>query len=267
MEINKRNLIINSALLFVIAFLWHTTLHELGHAVTAFLNRASDVALFHNYASYNTTGLTDSSLMLIVAAGPLVSLITGIVFHLICAIYKERNALFLFLLYMSSFGYLSFGGYLLIAPFFPNGDTGYLFNLWSFPMWLMVVFAILGVGFIFWIAKLLSRYFAEMATVEILSDKQRQRQFADTLIKYPLYLGVVISTLLNLPVLALISLLYPLCNPMNIFWIYGYVVDTPYDTKNANKNFDQLGRIQPLWIGIFIITVMVNRWLVYGLNF
>ena len=106
-----------------------------------------------------------------------------------------------------------------------------------------------------------------MATEQIMNDKHELKIFADTLIKYPLYIGVVIATLLNLPVGAFISLIYPLGNPMNMFWIYGYVTDTKFNTGNANKQFDKLNKIQPVLIGAFVLTVIVNRLLVYGFHF
>ena len=87
------------------------------------------------------------------------------------------------------------------------------------------------------------------------------------LIKYPLYIGVFIATLLNLPVTAFISLFYPLGNPMNMFWIYGYVTDTKYATDNANKQFDKLEKIQPVLIGSFLLTIIINRLFVYGFHF
>lgn len=264
---NKRNIIINSSLLFIIAFLWQTTLHELGHFTAAILLHAKDVTLYHNYAVYNSNGLSMSNLLAIVSAGPLFSLFIGVLFHFLCSRYKKRNSAFLFLLYMSSFGYICFGGYLMIAPFFQNGDTGFVFHQLGFPLWLIIVFALLGVVFILFISKLLGKYFAEMATEEILNDKQQQKIFSDVLIKYPLYIGVIITTLLNLPVVAFISLLYPLGNPMNMFWIYGYVTDTKYATDNANKQFDKLEKIQPFLIVAFFITMIVNRLLVFGLHF
>lgn len=264
---NKRNIIINSALLFCIAFLWQTTLHELGHFMAALFLHVKDVTLYHNFADYNSNGLPMSATLIIVAAGPLISLLIGGLFHLLSSIYKKRNLLFLFLLYMSSFGYICFSGYLMIGPFFENGDTGFVFHQLGFPFWLIIIFAFLGVGFVLLIGKLLGKYFAEMGTEEILNDKQLQKKFADVLIKYPLFIGVVITTLLNLPVIAFISLLYPLGNPMNMFWIYGYVTDTKYPTENANKQFDKLEKVQPVLIGLFILTMIVNRLLVYGFHF
>jgi hypothetical protein len=266
MEMNKRNIIINSSILFIIAFLWQMTLHELGHFIAAILLQANDVTLYHNYANYDSNGLSESSILVIAASGPLTSLFIGALFHFLCSIYKERNFIFLFMLYMSSFGYICFGGYLMIAPFFENGDTGFVFTQLGFPLWLSIVFALLGVAFILFKSKFLGNYFAAMATEEILKDKKQQKIFSDVLIKYPLYIGVVVSTLLNLPVVDFISLLYPLGNPMNMFWIYGYVMDHDYATENANKQFDKLEKIPTFLIIALLLTIIINRLLVYGFH-
>lgn len=264
---NKRNIIINSTLLFVIAFLWQTTLHELAHFITATLLHAKDVKLYHNYANYDSTSLSDKSLLIIAAAGPMFSLFIGFLFNLFCAAYKKRNSLFLFSLYMSSFGYICFGGYLLIAPFFENGDTGFVFKQLGFPIWSIYGIAALGFGFILFIGKFIGKYFAEMANTEIMSDQKQLKTFADNIIKFPLYIGVVLVTLLNLPVVSFLSLMYPLFNPMNLFWIYGYAIDKPYPTTHANMEFDKLQKLQPVLFVVFIITIAINRLLVYGFHF
>src|SRR6266496_4831009 len=132
---NKKNLIINSTLLFSIATVATMTLHEGGHFMAAVFFHAKDAALHHNYASYKTEELSQTAQLLTVAAGPLFSLLLGVVFNILCSRYSKRNLLFLFLLYMSAFGYIAFGGYLMIAPFFSNGDTGFICNALHFPIW------------------------------------------------------------------------------------------------------------------------------------
>jgi len=254
-------------MLFILAFLWQTTLHELGHFTAAVLLHAKDVTLFHNYANYDSSGLSMSSILLIVAAGPFFSLFVGVLFHFVCSQYKRRNSLFLFSAYMSSFGYFCFGGYLMIGPFFQNGDIGFIVHQVGFPLWLTLVFALLGVALVLVISRLLGKYFAEMATEEILKDKQQQKTFANALIQYPIYIGVAISTLLNLPVYLFVSLLYPLGNPMNMFWIYGNVKNKKFATDHANLQFDKLEKIQPLVIIAFLVTILLNRLLVFGFHF
>src|SRR4051812_47818939 len=121
---NKKNIIINSTIVFVIATMWQQTLHELGHFVMANLVHAKDVTLYHNYVAHDSSALGQGRRSAIAAIGPLVSLAVGICFDWACSRYAKRDVLFLFMLFMSAFGYINFGGYLMVSPFFKYGDTG-----------------------------------------------------------------------------------------------------------------------------------------------
>src|SRR5436190_11398665 len=262
---NKKNLIINSSLLFSIATVATMTLHEGGHFLAAVFVHAKEVALYHNYAIYKIEELSLTAQILTVGAGPLFSLLLGIVFNILCSRYSKRNLFFLFLLYMSAFGYIAFGGYLMIAPLFANGDTGFIFNALHFPIWLTIIIALAGVAFMIYTMKILSRYFVELAPEETINDKSQRRAFFNTLIKFPLYFGVIITTLLNLPVTAFISLCYPLFSPLNLLWSYGYCLDANYPATKANKELTHLCKVSPILIIAFILTIIYNRLLVYGL--
>ena len=263
---NKKNLIINSTLLFSIATSATMTLHEFGHCMMAIFFNAKEVALYHNYASYKLEELPLKAQIFTAAAGPLFSLLLGIVFHILCSRYSKRNIFFLFLLYMSAFGYIAFGGYLMIAPIFANGDTGFICNALQFPIWLTIIVALGGVAFMLYTMKLLSRYFVEVATQEIINDNSHRREFFNTLIKFPLYLGIVITTLLNLPAPAFVSLAYPLFSPLNLLWSYGYCIDANYVAPKANTALNHLCKVSPYLIIAFILTIIYNRFLVYGMH-
>lgn len=66
------------------------TLHEGGHFMAAVIFHAKEAALHHNYASYNTEELSLSAQLLTVAAGPLFSLLLGIVYNFICSRYSKE---------------------------------------------------------------------------------------------------------------------------------------------------------------------------------
>lgn len=263
---NKKNLILNSCILFSIATCATMTLHELGHFLTAIFCNTKEITLHHNFASYNSDGLSNSVQILIAAAGPLVSLILGIVFHFLCSRYAKRDLLFLFLIYMSALGYIAFGGYLMIAPIFEKGDTGFIFKALNFPFWITIIVAVAGVAFMLNTMKKLSRYFVELATQEIINDKYRRTAFFNNLIKYPLFFGILITTLLNLPAASFVSLAYPLFSPLNLLWSYGYCKDADYWAPKANTELNHLSKISPYLILAFIATIIYNRLLVYGLH-
>lgn len=264
---NKRNIIIISTILFIAATLWQQTLHESGHFIAAILLHSHDVTLYHNYVAHDMSSLDITSRIMIAAAGPIMSLLVGILFQFICSRVERRNSLFLFLLYMSAFGYINFGGYLLISPIFTGGDTGFIFQQLGFPLWLSILFAFGGVVFLFYSMKMLSHFFVEMASVDILNEGAQRKQFIDALIQYPIYLGIAATVLLNLPAPVFLSLLYPICSPFTLFWGYGYLTNGEYDVAKANQAFDQWTKIQPGMVAFFIISILVNRLLVFGLHF
>ncbi len=254
-------------MIFVLATLWQQTLHEFAHFVAAILLHSKDVTLFHNYVQHDTSALSLNSTLVIAAAGPLFSLLVGVLFQSVCANFAKRNLLFLFLLYMSAFGYINFGGYLLVSPFFRGGDTGYIFAQLNFPLWLTILCAIGGCVFLFFSMKMLCKYFIEMGTEAIINDKAQRKAFIGSIIENPLYIGVAATTLLNLPVVTFLSLLYPICSPFTLFWTFGYLYDTNYPMQKANKNLSTIEKLSWPLITFFVVSAIVNRLLVYGVRF
>lgn len=266
-NMNKRNIIINSVLLFSGAYLLQGTLHELAHFISAIMLHSKDVYLFHNYVKHDASDISMTSHLIIAGAGPVFSLITGLIFHYICSVYKKRNLPFLFHTYMATFGYINFGGYLLVSPFFAGGDTGFVFTQLGFPLWLKIIFALGGVVFLFFSIKMLCRYYVEMATTDIIENKASRSVFIANLIQYPLYIGIVVTVLLELPVPTFLSLIYPMCSPFTLFWVYGYFLDAKYPLDKASKNMDKLNNISIASIAFFLLIVAINRVLVYGFHF
>jgi hypothetical protein len=262
---NKKNIILNTTMLFVIATLWQQTLHEMGHFIAAILLHSKDISIHHNYVRHDTSAIPLSAQLIIASAGPLFSLLLGILFQFICTRFTKRNLLFLFFLFMSLFGYINFGGYLLISPFFTGGDTGFVFQSLGFPVWFIFSIAAGGAVFLFLIVKMLSRYFVEMAIEEIINDKEQRKIFISFLVKYPLYFGIILTTFLNLPVVTVLSLLYPVFSPFTLFWGYGFLLNTQYATTHANKDMNLLTRISPILIISFILTIICNRLFVIGI--
>ena len=175
----QKNITVNSLILFVIASTLVMTLHEFGHFFASILVHAKQISIHHNYTSNVDDGLSLKSTLLIKATGPLVSLIIGVVFQFICSRQTKRNLLFLFHLYMSSFGYIGFFGYLIIAPMFPGGDTGYICYSLSFPIWLTIVIAIIGGIALYLSINGLMKYFVEMGSKETIENKDFRNSFIE----------------------------------------------------------------------------------------
>jgi hypothetical protein len=266
MKRTYKNIVINSTILFVIASIIEMTFHELGHFIAAILVHAKDVILYHNYVSYNTDGLSLTKTIFIAAGGPLVSLFIGILFHYMCSKQYSRNLLFLFNLYLSVFGYIGFFGYLIIAPVFTYGDTGYICHALNFPIWLTIAIAAIGVIILYLLMRTLIKYFVEMATEEIAITKKHRIPFINSLILYPLLFGIIITTLLNLPIPTLASLIAPICSPFTIMWTYGNALSQKYPTSKMNQDIKPINSIHYKLLIVFVLTVIVNRLLVGGLT-
>jgi hypothetical protein len=262
---NFKNIIVNSSILFVCAAVLQMTLHECGHFIAAILIHAKNVTLHHNYVSAETADMPISRAIFYAGAGPSVSLFIGVCFHFICFRQKTRGMLFLFNLYMAVFGYIAFFGYLMVAPFFTYGDTGYIFQALNFPIWLTGLIAIIGGLMLYVVMRKLIRFFVEMGTSNIIADKNVRRMFINALIQYPLYIGILITTLLNLPTPTVLSLIYPAFSPFSIMWVYGNGLSMSYPAENMNTDISSINRIQPVWLIIFFLIIVMNRLLVYGI--
>ena len=262
---NFRNIIVNSSILFVCAAVLQMTLHECGHFFAAILIHAKNVALHHNYVSADMAGMSLPHAVFYAGAGPLVSLLIGVCFHFVCSRQKGRGMLFLFNLYMAVFGYIAFFGYLMVAPFFTYGDTGYIFHALKFPVWLTVSIAIAGGFMLYAMMGKLIRFFVEMGTSNIIADKQARRIFINSLIQYPLYIGILITALLNLPTPTVLSLIYPIFSPFSLMWVYGKGLSKAYPADKMNTDINSINKIQPAWLIVFFLIIVINRLLVYGI--
>jgi hypothetical protein len=263
---NRKNIIFNSSLLFVIASMLEMTLHESGHFIAAIFCHAKDVTLFHNNISDSVDGLSLVKVIFIKAAGPFVSLMIGFVFHFICSRQSKRNLLFLFNLYLTIFGYIGFFGYLIIAPFFTDGDTGYICYALNFPFWLTISIAAAGAGILYLLMLKLTKYFVEMGTKEIVTTKELRIPFIHSLILFPLLIGIIITTLLNFPIPVFVSLIAPVCSPFTIMWTYGHALSKNYPTEKTNRDIHSIDKINVVWIIIFVLIILLNRFLVHGIS-
>lgn len=243
------------------------TLHEFGHYFASILVHAKGISIHHNYVSNIDEGLPLKSILLIKGAGPLVSLVIGICFHFICSEQKKRSVVFLFFLYMAAFGYIGFFGYLMIAPFFTAGDTGYILSALNFPIWLKIGIAVSGGLILYVLVRNLMKYFVEMGSAEILGKKETRISFVHSLILLPVLFGMACTTVLNLPVVTLISLIAPICSPFTLLWDYGNAMTKNYHFGTTNDNFSKLNKLNLMLIILLILTIIYNRLLVIGIYY
>ncbi|MBL7951236.1 MAG: hypothetical protein JNM62_05905 [Flavobacteriales bacterium] len=206
---------VNSAACYVLAFLITTVLHECGHAfVGSWLGSAP--VLHHNYvAHFQRETLPVSHQVLIAMAGPLVSLVQGS----IMAWFLHRrygggigslSGLWLMLL-----GFGNFLGYLLTGPFFSGGDLGKAEVLLELPMSVRVIIALVGGALLTLVAYGSTRKFLSFAAEQsTLGSPSTRLHFNRSIIILPWLLGSLVVTLLYLPIVAIISIIYPIMSGM-----------------------------------------------------
>ena len=264
-SIGTKYIILNSTIAFIIASILAMTLHEFGHFSASILVNAKGVSIHHNYVNKIDEGLSQGQIIFIKAAGPIISLLIGLVFHFICSKDKVRGIYFLLKLYFCSFGYIGFFGYLLIAPFFAVGDTGYICKVLGFPIAFTIGIAIIGALTLFFIMKSLMQYFVELGSREIIENNETRKKFISSLILIPVLIGIIITTLLNLPTIKVISLIAPMCSPFTFLWAYGFALKKKYQTNNYNSQFYNLNKPH-IWLYLlFTLTIITNRLLVHGI--
>ncbi|MET0692428.1 MAG: hypothetical protein ABWY56_00780 [Propionibacteriaceae bacterium] len=146
---DRRALLANSTLAFVLAAMVNDTLHELAHAVAG-LAQGLTPTVSPFSVSYLPEG-TDSQQIVTAAAGPLFSLVLGLVLMVVARSWG-RGLVRLFFLWLSFMGVMNFVGYCFIAPFARVGDTGQVLSLLGAPGWAYVLVALVGVAGQFWLA-------------------------------------------------------------------------------------------------------------------
>jgi uncharacterized protein YacL len=262
---NYRNILISSSILFVTASTLETLLHEGGHFIAAQL-MAGSPTIYHNHVSYNLTDVSHHDIIA-AAAGPLVSLLIGVLFHLIQMLRKPGGSTGLFLFYMSAFGYIGFFGYMLTAPFFTYGDTGFILKALSAPGWLINALAMLSALALYLIMGTLAPYVVSCMSSITAENRNSRMSFINQIITYPLIIGTIIETLLSIPVPTFLSLLAPILSPLTLIWPFGYYMKSNgaqdyYDEDESLASYINWGWLIPC-IGL----ILLNRFLVGGFQF
>lgn len=257
----RSKIIINSSVAFIVATIVEMTLHECGHFM-ATLAMGGQATLYHNYVQHND--VSETARCISAFAGPVVSLLIGIVFHLLVNSRRYKSMTALVLLYLSIFGYVGFFGYVMIAPFFSYGDMGFVLRYIGCPMWLIYTLAALAGVVLFFLGKAWSVHFIGTMSRATAGSPKLRRQFIYSLVFWPLFIGIAVTTLLNFPVPTTLSLIAPLTSPFVLLWPFGYYL------RNAGVYYDEEESIgKKIYIGgiiALVVIIVINRLLVGGVG-
>jgi hypothetical protein len=258
-----KNLVIHSVLVFVLAFVLNTLIHEGAHAVMAKILGFHPV-MHHNYVSTpEVESATRLVRILISAAGPLMSLLQGIIFLILLRTTGQKSLVTLFYLWLSVMGFINMGGYLMLTPLVPYGDTGKVFALLNSPQWLKWVVALVGLAGLIRIIFGFVADFEHQLAKEMVGQHFAPGKLANGLIAFPVLVGCLITTLLSLPVPTVISLIYPATSPFITFMIYGQLRGKKGDLFGEAVYPDKLSA---LLIAVTFAAIVISRLLVSGVS-
>lgn len=149
----ERLLLGNSTAALVLAGIVGVALHELAHAVAG-LTLGVTPTVHRSYVSFDPE-LDAAGQIVTAAAGPLFSLVFGVVVYLTCR-NVGRGAVRLLALWLGLVSMQNFFGYCLIAPIAPPGDSGMVLGLLGAPGIVYAVAVVVGVAGTFLNARLLA---------------------------------------------------------------------------------------------------------------
>lgn len=161
-----RTLVLNAAVCFVLAHLVVVLLHELAHVVAGLALGYHNVLVPFGVTHAPEPGRGDSTIMAL--AGPVFSLVTGLVAMAVQPFRSGRGFAHLLWLWLAYVSVMEGVGYLLLTPF-GVGDTGATAALYENPAWVgWPCFAIAVVGTV-WLAMRFGTAAARHTTADLTS--------------------------------------------------------------------------------------------------
>lgn len=165
-----RALTANATVAFVLGAMITSVVHELAHAVAGLAVGLTPVVSPFS-VSYIPEG-TPSQELVTASAGPLFSLVLGLVLMIIGRRWGS-GFVRLFWMWLAFMSVMNFVGYLVIAPLAPAGDTGRALALLGAPDLVVIAAMVIGIGGQF----LLARRFATEVK-RYAADRSEERRLA-----------------------------------------------------------------------------------------
>lgn len=260
MEKSLRNTLINSTLAFISAFFITTFIHEFGHFISNYFFGAHPV-LFHNYVEAPDQDLTSYAKIFIALAGPVTSLVQGIVFSLILSSTKRNTVFHLLYLWLSLLGFVNFFGYLMMTPLSTAGDTGKVAELIQLPYIYRILISLAGLIIVIIIMLKIGKYFANFIPAQ--RELPKKRKYVYYIMFYPILIGSVINTIFAFPIPVIISVIYPATSSFVIMSSFGVIMrsnEAPKTKTNVQN------KIHSSILFLLIFWIIVNRLLTLGIG-
>lgn len=252
---------VNSVMALVSAFLLTTLIHESGHFISYLLFNAQPV-LHHNYVASDSSGLSIVAKTISAMAGPVISLIQGVIFLVLVRSRQSNSAKNFFFLWLGFLGLINFFGYLMLTPLSGVGDTGKVAQLLDIPFAIQIIISVTGLATLIFIVFKngnLFGYFIPQAT-----DLKERGKYVNAVLLFPIMIGSVLNALLAFPVKVLLSVIYPATSSYVVLWTYGKVL-------KSNSTWDEPSEITQGYsrflAAMLVLMVLLNHLLIFGLHF
>jgi hypothetical protein len=215
--------------LYTTAFLLTAMAHELAHALVS-KSLGGQPVLYHSSVRSLAPNLTDRMQLAIAAAGPLLSLVQGLVFLGLARRREGNGNAALLGLYLGLFGMINFLGYVFTGPFVPYGDLGKVEALLHLPTGLTLAAALLAMVVLGLVVARTGPLFLRFGPG---LSRPGRGQLLLALVALPWLLGAGLITGLSWPAPTLLSLIYPPMSSMVLGAAYGRAIRQPYPTEAA----------------------------------
>ena len=217
--------------------------------------------LYHNYVSAPDEELEIHIRITSILAGPIISLLQGILFGILMYSYHPKRIIHLLFLWLSLLGFVNFFGYLTLTPLSVAGDTGKVAEMLNIGMIWRVLIALGGILIFIIIilreGKLFSYFIPEG------NNLKERRKYTYSIMFYPIIIGSLIKSLFAFPIPALISILYTATSSFGIMISFRAILKNP--VPHTGKLSVQ-ERISIPLIVLVCIMFVINRLLTFGIG-
>ena len=252
----QRALFVNSALAFAAAELLTAALHEAGHGLAAQLLGFSP--RIYGFYENNPSGDARATLI-ILAAGPIVSLVLGVVFW---AWYRRSKPRYsygrLLVLWLALTGVMEFVNYLIVTPWLAAGDTAQFADVLGWPTIARYGIMAVGVALVLMLARPAADAAFALAPRSIALDTPRvRRRFIMGSLYLPLLAGLALTALAGIgvrPLYVIYGLLGTLGN-IDIAVAALYAKGRP--PNDDERGADAPVRIEPVAIALYATLILL----------
>lgn len=242
----------NTTIFYCIAGLCTIVLHEVAHAVVGMLYATKPV-LYHNHVNLMETRILPFPHIMIAMAGPLFSLMQGLLGYkwLRERLVNDKKALFL--LYFSLFGFTTFFGYLMTAPFMTWGDIGLVCEILDLPTWTRFSFFIMGMIALVITAYKYAPLFARFIPNDtIYNDKDQRPMTLYALTIFAWFSASAILSLASMPDNLFVVISIPLSNM--VIWLI-FALSLKQGRSTIQEGTDWI--VNPYILGGIIVVALI----------